>query len=93
MRYNGVTLRSLPEESSDRSEKAMSQGPQFVSGVIMKISDNKPLAGRKFIKVQNLCIYTFLLRTSQCCFVLDLPKAVESHLGMKLSGLENQRCH
>lgn len=39
-------------EKDDKSEKATNQGPQFTSGVIMKITDNKPLPGRKFIKVQ-----------------------------------------
>lgn len=42
----------LPEEKSNKSEKATNQGPQFTSGVIMKITDNKPLPERKFIKVK-----------------------------------------
>uniref|UniRef100_UPI0037E9A1A9 la-related protein 7 n=1 Tax=Semicossyphus pulcher TaxID=241346 RepID=UPI0037E9A1A9 len=37
-------------EKSDKSEKAANHGPQFTSGVIMKITDNKPLPGRKIIK-------------------------------------------
>ncbi|XP_051285190.1 la-related protein 7 isoform X2 [Dicentrarchus labrax] len=37
-------------EKSNKSEKAANQGPQFTSGVIMKITDNKPLPGRKFLK-------------------------------------------
>lgn len=37
-------------EKGSKSEKATKQGPQFTSGVIMKITDNKPLPGRKFIK-------------------------------------------
>lgn len=41
----------LPEEKSNRCEKVSSQGPQFTSGVIVKITDNKPLPERKFIKV------------------------------------------
>lgn len=36
--------------NNEKSEKATNQGPQFTSGVIMKITDNKPLPGRKFIK-------------------------------------------
>ncbi|KAM3590548.1 uncharacterized protein V6R79_011649 [Siganus canaliculatus] len=34
----------------DKNEKPTSQGPQFTSGVIMKITDKKPLPARKFIK-------------------------------------------
>uniref|UniRef100_A0A673ARM0 La-related protein 7 n=1 Tax=Sphaeramia orbicularis TaxID=375764 RepID=A0A673ARM0_9TELE len=37
-------------EKDDKGEKATKQGPQFISGVIMKITDNKPLPGRKFLK-------------------------------------------
>lgn len=37
-------------EMSDKCAKPVSQGPQFTSGVIMKITDSKPLPGRKFIK-------------------------------------------
>lgn len=37
-------------EKSEKREKEINQGPQFTSGVIMKITDNKPLPGRKFIK-------------------------------------------
>ncbi|XP_008324472.1 la-related protein 7 [Cynoglossus semilaevis] len=37
-------------DKGDTSEKAANQGPQFTSGVIMKIMDSKPLPGRKFIK-------------------------------------------
>ncbi|KAK2863226.1 hypothetical protein Q5P01_002759 [Channa striata] len=37
-------------EKSIKSEKATNQGPQFTSGVIMKITDNKPLPGRKIIQ-------------------------------------------
>lgn len=41
------------EEESLTKEKVVNPGPQFTSGVIMKITDTKPLPGRKFIKVQN----------------------------------------
>lgn len=34
----------------ERNENPTKQGPQFVSGVILKITDNKPLPGRKTIK-------------------------------------------
>ncbi|XP_029027793.1 la-related protein 7 isoform X2 [Betta splendens] len=37
-------------EKSDKNEKAVNSGPQFTSGVIVKITDNKPLPGRKFVK-------------------------------------------
>ncbi|XP_069026461.1 la-related protein 7 [Embiotoca jacksoni] len=37
-------------EMSNKSEKATNCGPQFASGVILKITDNKPLPGRKIIK-------------------------------------------
>ncbi|XP_068444378.1 la-related protein 7 [Clinocottus analis] len=37
-------------EKSEKSEKETNLGPQFTSGVIMKITDSKPLPGRKFIK-------------------------------------------
>lgn len=34
----------------ETNEKTAKQGPQFVSGVILKITDNKPLPGRKKIR-------------------------------------------
>ncbi|XP_073331071.1 la-related protein 7 [Pagrus major] len=37
-------------EKDKKSEKPANVGPQFTSGVIMKITDNKPLPVRKFIK-------------------------------------------
>ncbi|XP_070710703.1 la-related protein 7 [Pempheris klunzingeri] len=37
-------------EKTNKGEKATNQGPQFTSGVILKITDSKPLPGRKFIK-------------------------------------------
>ncbi|XP_019711747.1 la-related protein 7 isoform X1 [Hippocampus comes] len=46
-RQGGDESRFLSVEAS---EKASSQGPQFISGVIVKISDNKALPGRKMIK-------------------------------------------
>lgn len=47
-----VCVFLLVVEKSNKSEKAANQGPQFTCGVIMKITDGKPLPGRKFIKVQ-----------------------------------------
>lgn len=44
--------------NNEKSEKATNQGPQFTSGVIMKITDNKPLPGRKFIKVQYTSVHS-----------------------------------
>ncbi|XP_034532456.1 la-related protein 7 isoform X2 [Notolabrus celidotus] len=41
-------------EKCNKSEKATNHGPQFTSGVIIKITDNKPLPGRKIIK-DGLC--------------------------------------
>ncbi|KAM4714127.1 la-related protein 7 [Anableps anableps] len=35
---------------SNKAEKETKQGPQFVSGVIVKITDSKPLPARKIIK-------------------------------------------
>ncbi|CAN9509522.1 unnamed protein product [Ophioblennius macclurei] len=35
---------------NNTSEKVLKQGPKFTSGVIMKITDSKPLPGRKIIK-------------------------------------------
>lgn len=45
-------LLLLLVEKSNKGEKAINEGPQFTSGVILKITDSKPLPGRKFIKVQ-----------------------------------------
>ncbi|XP_037118865.1 la-related protein 7 [Syngnathus acus] len=42
------------DQKMEASEKASALGPQFTSGVIMKITDNKALLGRKIIK-DTLC--------------------------------------
>ncbi|XP_042368709.1 la-related protein 7 [Plectropomus leopardus] len=60
-------------EKSNRSEKAMNQGPQFTSGVIMKITDNKPLPGRKFIK-DALC------KISPVAYIDTLEGDSEGHI-------------
>ena len=39
------------EKKVDPLEKMEITGPQFTSGVILKITDAKPLPGRKIIKV------------------------------------------
>ncbi|KAI9543503.1 hypothetical protein NQZ68_012154 [Dissostichus eleginoides] len=38
------------EKESEKSEKVNNQGPQYTSGVILKITDSKPLPARKVIK-------------------------------------------
>lgn len=50
IQYNSVAF--ILAESSEKSDKLSNQGPQFTSGVIMKMTDSKPLPGRKFIKVK-----------------------------------------
>ncbi|KAM9835288.1 la-related protein 7 [Syngnathus typhle] len=45
---------SRSNQKMEASEKASTLGPQFTSGVIMKITDNKALPGRKIIK-DTLC--------------------------------------
>uniref|UniRef100_A0A3Q0T9Q0 La-related protein 7 n=1 Tax=Amphilophus citrinellus TaxID=61819 RepID=A0A3Q0T9Q0_AMPCI len=57
----------------NKSEKATKEGPQFVSGVIMKITDNKPLPGRKIIK-DTLC------RISPVAYVDILEGDAEGHI-------------
>lgn len=41
----------FPAGTGVKDEKALSQGPQFAAGVIVKITDSKPLPDRKRIKV------------------------------------------
>lgn len=36
-----------------KDEKETNAGPQFVGGVIVKITDDKPLPARKIIKVRS----------------------------------------
>lgn len=60
-------------EKSNKGVKAMNQGPQFTSGVIMKITDNKPLPGRKFIK-DALC------KISPVAYVDTLEGDFEGHI-------------
>uniref|UniRef100_A0AAX7SMM5 La-related protein 7 n=1 Tax=Astatotilapia calliptera TaxID=8154 RepID=A0AAX7SMM5_ASTCA len=58
---------------NNKSEKAAKQGPQFVSGVIVKITDNKPLPGRKIIK-DALC------KISPVAYVDILEGDAEGHI-------------
>lgn len=60
-------------EKEDKSEKATNQGPQFTSGVIMKITDNKPLPGRKFIK-------DALSKISPVAYIDTLEGDAEGHI-------------
>ncbi|XP_076581441.1 la-related protein 7 isoform X2 [Chaetodon auriga] len=57
----------------NKSEKATTQGPQFTSGVIMKITDSKPLPARKFIK-DALC------KISPVAYVDFLDGDAEGHV-------------
>ncbi|KAM7377423.1 hypothetical protein PAMA_013959 [Pampus argenteus] len=45
-----MEMDNEPQDGNNKTDKATSQGPQFTSGVIVKITDSKPLPGRKFIK-------------------------------------------
>ncbi|XP_028284909.1 la-related protein 7 [Parambassis ranga] len=60
-------------EKSNKSEKVAAQGPQFTSGVIMKITDNKPLPGRTIIK-DALC------KISPVAYVDILEGDAEGHI-------------
>lgn len=51
-----IILFSLP---SVKTKKENNQSPQFVSGVIMKITDSKPLPARKILKVLNPFMASF----------------------------------
>lgn len=82
-------------EKSAKSEKASNPGPQFTSGVIMKITDNKPLPGRKLIKVQytsnqlsslsvfgrNNTLLSSFVRVCAGCSVQSITSGVRRHLG------------
>ncbi|KAF0029371.1 hypothetical protein F2P81_018476 [Scophthalmus maximus] len=60
-------------EKSSASEKAVTQGPQFTSGVILKITDSKPLPGRKFLK-DALC------KISPVAYIDILEGDAEGHI-------------
>ncbi|XP_071782668.1 la-related protein 7 isoform X2 [Centroberyx gerrardi] len=63
-------------EKSKKSEKETAQGPQFTSGVIIKITDIKPLPGRKFIK-------DALFKISPVVYVDILEGDAEGHIRFK----------
>ncbi|CAJ1086349.1 la-related protein 7 isoform X2 [Xyrichtys novacula] len=60
-------------EKCDKSEKGANHGPQYTSGVIMKITDNKPLPGRKIIK-------DALSKVSPVAYVDILEGDAEGHI-------------
>ncbi|XP_074518187.1 la-related protein 7 [Halichoeres trimaculatus] len=60
-------------DKCDKSEKVANQGPQFTSGVILKITDNKPLPGRKIIK-------DALSRISPVAYIDILEGDAEGHI-------------
>ncbi|XP_062240413.1 la-related protein 7 [Platichthys flesus] len=60
-------------EKSHKSEKAVTLGPQFTSGVILKITDIKPLPGRKFLK-------DALSKISQVAYIDILEGDAEGHI-------------
>ncbi|XP_032366884.1 la-related protein 7 [Etheostoma spectabile] len=57
----------------EKSDKASNPGPQFTSGVIMKITDSKPLPGRKILK-DALC------KISPVAYVDTLDGDAEGHI-------------
>ncbi|XP_017269973.1 la-related protein 7 [Kryptolebias marmoratus] len=60
-------------EMKSNEEKEANQGPQFVNGVIMKITGSKPLPARKVIKAA-------LSRVSPVAYVDILEGDVEGHI-------------
>uniref|UniRef100_A0AAX7W403 La-related protein 7 n=1 Tax=Astatotilapia calliptera TaxID=8154 RepID=A0AAX7W403_ASTCA len=73
-------LKKCMTKINDKEHKMMEtdgdprdQGPQFVSGVIVKITDNKPLPGRKIIK-DALC------KISPVAYVDILEGDAEGHI-------------
>ncbi|XP_032439963.1 la-related protein 7 [Xiphophorus hellerii] len=60
-------------DMSNKAEKETKQGPQFVSGVIVKITDSKPLPARKIIK-------DALSKVSPVAYVDILDGDVECHV-------------
>nr|XP_020486086.1 la-related protein 7-like [Labrus bergylta] len=60
-------------EKCNKSEKANNHGPQFTSGVIIKITDSKPLPQRKIIKAA-------LCKISPVAYVDILEGDAEGHI-------------
>ncbi|XP_037539768.1 la-related protein 7 [Nematolebias whitei] len=69
-----VEMKSKDEKEMKRKdEQETNQGPQFVSGVIMKITDDKPLPARKIIKGA-------LSKVSPVAYIDILEGDVEGHI-------------
>ncbi|XP_056156476.1 la-related protein 7 [Lampris incognitus] len=66
----------ISEKSGTTSEKETKLGPQFTSGVIIKITDNKPLPSRKLIK-------DALEKISQVAYIDILDGDAEGHIRFK----------
>uniref|UniRef100_A0A1A8E341 La ribonucleoprotein domain family, member 7 n=2 Tax=Nothobranchius kadleci TaxID=1051664 RepID=A0A1A8E341_NOTKA len=75
------TIRKINEDKAQdgnaelesKSEKETNHGPQFISGVILKITDSKPLPSRKIIK-------DTLSKISPVAYVDILEGDVEGHI-------------
>uniref|UniRef100_A0A8C6LR07 La-related protein 7 n=1 Tax=Nothobranchius furzeri TaxID=105023 RepID=A0A8C6LR07_NOTFU len=75
------TIRKINEDKTQdgnaelesKSEKETNHGPQFISGVILKITDSKPLPSRKIIK-------DTLSKISPVAYVDILEGDVEGHI-------------
>ncbi|XP_010792876.1 la-related protein 7 [Notothenia coriiceps] len=61
------------EQESEKSEKVNNQGPQYTSGVILKITDSKPLPARKVIK-------DALSKVSPVAYIDTLDGDTEGHV-------------
>ncbi|KAM4611737.1 la-related protein 7 isoform 2-T3 [Polymixia lowei] len=64
------------EKGNKANEKDTTQGPQFMSGVILKITDAKPLPARKFIK-------DALSKISPVVYIDILEGDAEGHIRFK----------
>ena len=64
----------IPLEKIEKMEKEIT-GPQFTSGVILKITDAKPLPGRKIIKVEFIYLAELTLDTFDCLLARKSPKS------------------
>ena len=62
------------EMEIEKMEKEIT-GPQFTSGVILKITDAKPLPGRKIIKVEFIYFAELTLDTFDCLLARKSPKS------------------
>ncbi|XP_034712832.1 la-related protein 7 [Etheostoma cragini] len=67
------TVDEPQDGNVEKSDKGSNPGPQFTSGVIMKITDSKPLPGRKIIK-DALC------KISPVAYIDTLDGDAEGHI-------------